>query len=214
MNFYETPFFLLKYSLFSIVRIYYIILYYSMFIVFPIKVYSLPYVVLGFLLTAHCLSINRDLCNIVIMNKTQYNVVNFSLPLFLFSIYFFNIFYIVSKLFNMVSKPLSCGLQKMSLTFSGVLHVFYDCFIIPVVHMPPLTFKIVVSLFHTSIAATSGKTIPESGLQGPDLMIWGRSAADDSRMRLHTRPMALVTVPIDISGDAHSRAAEITFIRL
>jgi hypothetical protein len=49
----------------------YVILYYYMFIVFPIKVYFLPYVVLGLLLTTHCLSINRDLCNIVIMNTTS-----------------------------------------------------------------------------------------------------------------------------------------------
>jgi len=39
----------------------YVILYYSMFIVFLIGVYSLPYVVLGFLLTTHCIFINRDL---------------------------------------------------------------------------------------------------------------------------------------------------------
>jgi hypothetical protein len=51
----------------------YIILYYSLFIVFSIRVYFLPYVVLDFLLNiTHCLFINRDLCNIVIMNMTQY----------------------------------------------------------------------------------------------------------------------------------------------
>lgn len=37
--------------------------------------------------------------------------------------------------------------------------MFYDCLIIPVVHMPPPAYKIVVSLFHAFIAATSGKPI-------------------------------------------------------
>jgi hypothetical protein len=82
-----------------------------MFIVFSIRVYSLPYVVSNFLFTTHGLFINRDLCNIVIMNKTQYNVVHCSLLLFFSSIYFSNIFHIVSKLFNMVSEPLPCSRQ-------------------------------------------------------------------------------------------------------
>jgi len=72
--------------------------------------------------------------------------------------------------------------------FPGVLHVFYDCLIIPIVRTSSHVFKIVVSPFHTFIAATSGKIIQESSLEGLDLMIWGRSIADDSRTRLHAPP--------------------------
>jgi hypothetical protein len=60
-----------------------------------------------------------------------------------------------------------------------------NVFDVSAVHMSPPTFKIVVSLFHTVIATPSRKTILESGLQGPYLMIWGRSAADNSRTCLH-----------------------------
>jgi hypothetical protein len=93
--------------------------------------------------------------------------------------------------------------------------------------MPPLAFKIAVSLFHAFIAATSGKTILESVLQGPDLMIWGRSAADDSHTglhvsshlsarvvtRLHTRPIPSVTASIRRSVVELSRAVQNVSIR-
>jgi len=105
-------------------------IYYSIFIVFPIRVYSLPYVVLGFLLTTHCLSINRNLCNIVIMNNTQYNVVHYSLPLFLSSIYFSNIFHIVSKLFNTTLEYSLFGdIEKIKTsTCSARTRLFDKCF--------------------------------------------------------------------------------------
>jgi hypothetical protein len=114
----------------------------------------------------------------------------------------------------------------MSLTFPGVLHVFYGCLIIPVICTSPHIFKIDVSLFHAFIAATSRKIISESGLQGPDLMIWGRSTANDSRMclhmalehttcaatPLHTRPIASLTAPINKSGAAQSKNADPSLI--
>jgi hypothetical protein len=70
------------------------------------------------------------------------------------------------------------------------------------------------------------KNNQESGMQGPDLMIWGRSATDNSRMclhvplehtvdavtRLHIRLIASVTAPINRSRVAQSRIAEPSLI--
>jgi hypothetical protein len=111
--------------------------------------------------------------------------------------------------------------------FPGVLHVLYGCLIISVVRTSPHAFKIAVSFFHAFIVATSGKPIPESGLQGTDLMIWRRSAAADSRTglhvpsrlstraatRLHTRPIPSVIAAIRRSFVGLSRAVQNVSIR-
>jgi hypothetical protein len=69
-------------------------IYYSIFIVFPIRVYSLSYLVLYFLLTTHCLSIKKDLCNIVIINMQD--SIQFNL-LFSSAFFLFYMFHIISK---------------------------------------------------------------------------------------------------------------------
>jgi hypothetical protein len=70
------------------------------------------------------------------------------------------------------------------------------------------------------------KNNQELGLQGPDLMIWGRSATNNSRMclhmplehtvdavtGLHIRPIASMTAPINRSRVAQSKIVEPSLI--
>jgi hypothetical protein len=69
--------------------------------------------------------------------------------------------------------------------FTSVLRVLYNCLIISVIHTLHHASKIVVSLFHTFIAAPSRKIIPELDLQGTYLMIWGRYTTNNNSTRHH-----------------------------
>jgi hypothetical protein len=146
-----------------------------MFIVFPIRVYSLHYIVLGLLLNTYCLSINGDLCNIVIMNKTQYNAAHYSLPLFLFRS--FSLSYISLIYFTWCQSYLTWYQSHCPVASNKR---FWRFLVLPpatsIFFSRPhaakrSTFKIAVSLFHAFIVATSGKPMPKSGLQGTYHMI-------------------------------------------
>jgi hypothetical protein len=154
--------------------------------------------------------------------KTQYNVVLNIFPLSLLLFLYFTYL----SLFHIFISTWYQSHFPMAFNFPGVRHVPYDCLIIPVVRMSRHAFKIDVSLFHAFIAATSGKIIPESGLQGTDLLIRGRFDTDYSRTCLHVpsklstltatrlqpRPIPSVTVPIDKSTANLSSAVQNAFI--